>query len=142
MIDAEKGTTLDLADVDPTVARQMRALVQAEPQVQAAAARLLSTLLADPETIARDSERYARLGARERDVLRLIALGYTAPQVGARLRIADKTVDTYRRRITEKIQLAHRSEYVRFVARLGLLEEPEVQATRPRRATPRPVAAG
>lgn len=68
-----------------------------------------------------DRESYERLTERERDVLRLTGQGYSAPEIGARLSISPKTVDTYKQRIHEKLNLSHRSHYVRFALRLGLL---------------------
>jgi two-component system, NarL family, response regulator NreC len=75
----------------------------------------------DPER--GDRARFESLSERERDVLRLTAQGYTAPEVGARLTISPKTVDTYKQRINEKLGLAHRADYVRLAARLGLLTD-------------------
>ena len=68
-----------------------------------------------------DRDRYEQLTGRERDVLRLISRGYSAPEVGQRLSISPKTVDTYKQRIQVKLSLSHRSEYVQFALRLGLL---------------------
>lgn len=67
------------------------------------------------------ADRWAQLSAREQDVLRLFAEGYTPAQIGERLFISPKTVDTYRRRINEKLGFADRSDYVRFALELGLL---------------------
>jgi DNA-binding CsgD family transcriptional regulator len=59
-------------------------------------------------------------------VLVLVAQGYSAPDIGERLSISPKTVDTYKQRINEKIRLSARPDYVRFALRLGLLTpEPE-----------------
>jgi len=71
-----------------------------------------------PETL---QHRYDRLTARERDVLRLVGQGYSAPEIGTKLGISSKTVDTYKQRIQEKLQLSHRSHYVQFALKLGLL---------------------
>ena len=66
-------------------------------------------------------ERFDRLTHREQEVVRLVGLGYSAPEIGQRLSISPKTVDTYKQRIQEKLHLSHRSEYVRFAYDLGLL---------------------
>ncbi|CAN5316448.1 hypothetical protein BH23GEM2_BH23GEM2_01040 [soil metagenome] len=73
----------------------------------------------DPE--AEDRKRFEKLTARERDVLRLTAQGFSAPEIWERLFISPKTVDTYKQRIGEKVALHHRADYVRFALRLGLL---------------------
>lgn len=78
----------------------------------------------DPAATSMDgpAARYHRLTARERDVLRLIAEGYSAPEIGEQLAISAKTVDTYKHRINEKLGLTHRTEYVRLALRLGILK--------------------
>ena len=68
-----------------------------------------------------DEHRFAMLSTRERAVFALTAEGYNGPEVGVRLGITAKTVDTYKQRIEDKLGLSHRSEYVRFAIRLGLL---------------------
>lgn len=66
-------------------------------------------------------ERYDRLTQREREVLHFVASGFTAPEIGQKLLISPKTVDTYKQRINEKLALSHRSEYVTFALKLGLI---------------------
>jgi len=68
-----------------------------------------------------DREKFERLTERERDVLRLTAQGYSAPEIGEKLFISPKTVDTYKQRINEKLGLSHRADYVQLALRLGLL---------------------
>lgn len=63
-----------------------------------------------------------RLSERERDVLALTAEGYSSSEIGEKLFISPKTVDTYRSRIMEKLHLQHRSELVRFALKTGLLK--------------------
>lgn len=58
---------------------------------------------------------------RERDVLAMTAEGYSSREIGEKLYISPKTVDTYRARVTEKLKLTHRSELVRFALETGLL---------------------
>jgi two-component system response regulator NreC len=64
------------------------------------------------------------LSEREEEVLRLTAEGYTSQEIGEKLVISAKTVDTYRSRIMEKLGLKHRSELVRYALKHGLLEAP------------------
>jgi two-component system response regulator NreC len=63
------------------------------------------------------------LSTREQEVLALTAEGYSSREIGERLFISPKTVDTYRARIMEKLKLNHRSELVRFALRTGLLKQ-------------------
>jgi DNA-binding NarL/FixJ family response regulator len=65
----------------------------------------------------------AALSPREREVLALTAEGFSSSEIGKKLYISPKTVDTYRSRIMEKLELNHRSELVRFALQTGLLRE-------------------
>ncbi len=71
-----------------------------------------------------DRARFERLTDRERAVMKLIAEGYTAPEIGEQLTISPKTVDTYKQRINDKLGLAHRADYVKLALKLGLLRTP------------------
>ncbi len=62
-----------------------------------------------------------RLTDREREVLGFTAEGFSSTEIGKKLFISPKTVDTYRARIMEKLGLHHRSELVRFALQTGLL---------------------
>jgi len=62
-----------------------------------------------------------KLTGRERDVMAMTAEGFSSSEIGEKLFISPKTVDTYRSRIMEKLQLHHRSELVRFALDTGLL---------------------
>jgi DNA-binding NarL/FixJ family response regulator len=70
-----------------------------------------------------ESPGLAALSPREREVLALTAEGFSSSEIGKKLYISPKTVDTYRSRIMEKLELNHRSELVRFALRTGLLRE-------------------
>jgi two-component system response regulator NreC len=70
-----------------------------------------------------DARDLQMLSTREQEVLALTAEGYSSREIGQKLFISPKTVDTYRSRITSKLGLDHRSELVRFALRTGLLRE-------------------
>jgi two-component system response regulator NreC len=63
----------------------------------------------------------ADLSPREREVVRLTAEGYDARDIGERLYLSAKTVETYRRRAMEKLGLQSRAELVRYALQHGLL---------------------
>jgi DNA-binding NarL/FixJ family response regulator len=70
-------------------------------------------------------QRFEQLSDRERTVFVLMAQGYSTSQIGERINVSAKTVDTYRRRINDKLGLAERAEYVRLALRLGVLTPDE-----------------
>jgi DNA-binding NarL/FixJ family response regulator len=101
----------------------VRAVAHGDLYVRPSAAGVLARNLTkkDPEKLNR--ARFEKLTQREQDVLRLVAQGFSAPEIGERLYISPKTVDTYKQRIHEKLGLAHRSDYVQFALKLGLLAQ-------------------
>lgn len=66
---------------------------------------------------------FRELSPREQEVLALTAEGYSSREVGEKLFISPKTVETHRARIMGKLGLGHRSELVRFALRVGLLQD-------------------
>src|SRR3984893_495701 len=62
------------------------------------------------------------LSEREREVVRLIANGYTNPQIAEQLNVAERTVKTYRARAIEKLGFSSRAEITAYVRRIGMAE--------------------
>jgi DNA-binding NarL/FixJ family response regulator len=109
---------------DRELVEAVRAVARGEVWVQPSAARVLAQGARRREEQATDRARYERLTDRERAVMRLIAEGYTAPEIGEQLAISPKTVDTYKQRINDKLGLTHRADYVKLALKLGLLQLP------------------
>jgi len=61
------------------------------------------------------------LSERERDIIQLLALGYTNQEIGKRLFISVRTVDTHRAHIMRKLQLETRAELVMFALAHGVI---------------------
>jgi two-component system, NarL family, response regulator NreC len=64
------------------------------------------------------------LSDREREVLRLLALGYTNQEIAKQLFISVRTAETHRAHVMQKLRLASRAELVRYAIAQGLLEQP------------------
>jgi DNA-binding NarL/FixJ family response regulator len=64
-----------------------------------------------------------RLSERELEVLRLIALGHTNKEIAEMLYLSVKTVETYKARVMEKLNLKSRAALVRFALNHGLLDD-------------------
>jgi two-component system response regulator NreC len=62
------------------------------------------------------------LSERERDVLRLIALGHTNAEVAEQLYISIRTVESHRAHIQQKLSLSSRAELVRYALERGLIK--------------------
>jgi two-component system, NarL family, response regulator NreC len=63
------------------------------------------------------------LSEREQEVLQLIALGHTNKEIAQKLFLSVKTVETYKARLMEKLNLRTRAALVRFALKHGLLDE-------------------
>jgi two-component system response regulator NreC len=72
------------------------------------------------ETIA--AEEADALTAREREVLTLIAQGYSNHEIAEQLTVSVKTIETHKARIQEKLGLRTRAELVRYAMQKGMLK--------------------
>ena len=77
--------------------------------------------VAEAEAIARAEAD--PLSDREREVLRLLALGHTNQEIAKMLYISVRTAETHRAHIMQKLRLSTRAELVRYALSQGLLEE-------------------
>ena len=78
--------------------------------------------------VAADAEERARseadpLSEREREVLRLLALGHTNQEIAKSLFLSVRTVETHRAHIMQKLRLSTRAELVHYAMEQGLLEQ-------------------
>jgi two-component system, NarL family, response regulator NreC len=62
-----------------------------------------------------------QLSPRERQVLRLLGEGFTHREIAARLGVGEKSVETYRARLAQKLRLHRRADLVRYALQTGLL---------------------
>lgn len=68
-----------------------------------------------------DEQDYTRLSPREKEIMRLIAMGYTNRQAAEELFLSEKTIETYKSRLMSKLGLHSRAELVRYALRLGVI---------------------
>lgn len=82
--------------------------------------KIIDGFLKQPE-IADEEATYDRLSEREKQVLKLIAEGYTMKQIASSLTLSIKTVMTHRTNIMEKLAIHNRTELIKFAIRKGLI---------------------
>ena len=104
LVDAIRSVKLGELYVDPSLADGVQEGIATRPNK---AAQTLGAL---------------GLTDREASVLRHSARGLTTKEIAARLELSAKTVETYKSRATEKLQLKTRAEIVRFAAAQGWLD--------------------
>jgi len=73
--------------------------------------------------VTKGEPRVSDLSEREREVLNMIAWGYSNKEIATHLGLSVKTVETYKVRVGEKLGLHSRTEMVHFALRQGWLNE-------------------
>jgi len=68
-----------------------------------------------------EPERTDDLTDREREVLRLVALGHTNSEIASQLFLSVRTVESHRAHIQQKLRLSSRAELVRYALETGLI---------------------
>ena len=103
---------------DTEVVGAVRAVANGERYVHPAlGARLVAAESEERKRAASDP-----LSEREREVLRLLALGHTNQEIAAQLYISVRTAETHRAHIMRKLGLASRAELVRYALDNGMIE--------------------
>jgi two-component system, NarL family, response regulator NreC len=84
-----------------------------------AATALVESITADQPL----EEKFESLSKREQEVLRLTAWGFNSREIGEKLFLSAKTVETYRQRAMLKLGLQHRSDLVEFALKIKMLND-------------------
>ena len=104
---------------DEEVVQAVREVAQGRRYVHPA----LGARLAAAEAEAEAQAEADPLSEREREVLRLLALGHTNQEIAKMLYISVRTAETHRAHIMQKLRLSTRAELVRHALAQGLLDE-------------------
>ena len=111
--------------VDTELAVAIRAVYRGEVYLYSSFTRILLGQSAPGDDVhdkRTSRDQYELLSQREREVLRLVVLGYTNRQIADQLFLSVKTVETYRSRVMEKLGLKSRAALVRYALHRGLLD--------------------
>ena len=104
----------DSAEIVAAISAAARGETILGPEVQ--------TGLAEQIRIREESEARPRLSDREHEVLRLIAQGLSAPEIGERIHLSTATVKTHLQHLYEKLGVSERAAAVAEGMRRGLVE--------------------
>lgn len=81
----------------------------------------VADVMIDDYTAEDKQDPLARLSAREREVLQLLAEGRTGAEIAVRLALSQKTVETYRARLVEKLGIRDVAGLVKFAIQRGIV---------------------
>jgi two-component system response regulator NreC len=121
VVEAGASGYLTKTSADRDLVEAIKVVARGEVYLPPKATRLLLQQYKSAES--EDQAGLHDLSSREQEVLALTAEGFSSREIGQKLFISPKTVDTYRSRIMKKLELNHRSELVRFALRVGLLKQ-------------------
>jgi len=96
---------------------------------------LVQDILTKKSTRAESKGLVNILSQRELQVLRLVARGYSSPEIAKQIFVGVKTIETYRSRLAEKLGLRTRSDVIRYAVQMGLLT-PESLESEPGGSSP------
>lgn len=106
----------------PNIAR----MVALARQLQDEAKRLADAMEAEQTMLA--GQMYG-LSDREFQVLQMVALGYGGKEIAGILNLSPKTVETYRARAADKLDLPSRRHIVHHAIRAGWMQDPDWKET-------------
>lgn len=107
---------------DTELLSAIRSIARGEMFLDSSMARVLVSELFSKTSVTAENESVP-LTEREKEVLRLIALGYTNQEIAAHLVLSIKTVETHKARIMDKLGLRKRSELVRYALKKGIINQ-------------------
>jgi len=110
----------DIADDE--LVRAVRTVAQGQVYLDSQAQAMLLQGYLKPEH-GQNRDVFDGLSSRERQVLQLTAEGYSSRAIADQLSISPKSVETYRARVMQKLDLTDRPALVRYALRKGLLRE-------------------
>lgn len=100
----------------------IRAVMQGQAILDPVVTRAVVTGYVTRPTPSADEKEDLPLTPREREILILVAEGYTNAEIAKQLYISEKTVQTHRSNILDKLNIHDRTELVRYAIRHGLIE--------------------
>lgn len=107
--------------VDQELLMAIRAVRRGETYVHSAMTQKLVELYTKPDE-SEQSDPWRVLSEREFDVMRLVALGYTNAEIADELYLSVKTVESYRARGMEKLELKTRAQLVQSALKHGHMD--------------------
>jgi len=103
-----------VAEVAQAIQVVMRGEIFISPSAPKTVRAMLSSPMAEPSPL-------ALLTARQREILQLIAEGQSTKEIGYRLELSGKTVETHRRLLMERLDIHDVAGLARFAVRAGLV---------------------
>src|SRR5258705_426975 len=125
----ESGGDAEREDERSGAEERIRVLLADDPDILAGGLRALLEVAGDiaaadvmPEAQQDQAARYEKLSSREREVLQLVAEGWTNQDIANHLGLSIKTVQSHRAAVMDKLELRDVTHLVRYAVRHGLVD--------------------
>lgn len=105
---------------DEELLAAIKAVYRGEVYIDTSLQRYLVERALKPESQG-NSRVTVELTAREKEILQLVALGYSNQEIAEKLIISVKTVENHKTRIKDKLEITSRSKLVRYAMEQGLI---------------------
>jgi DNA-binding NarL/FixJ family response regulator len=99
------------------ILRAIRAMAKGDVYIDKQLSKTNEAIVARPPTV------HPSLSAREEEILRFVAWGYSNKEIATRLDLSVKTVETHKANAAQKLGLTNRNEIVRFAMLRGWLRD-------------------
>lgn len=120
--DGAAGYVLKKA-ADSELLSAIHAVMRGEVYVHPSMTRVLLEDLLPAQLDNPSASPWDLLSEREQEVLTLVARGFTSSKIGEQLNLSPKTIETYRARGMEKLELRSRAALVQFFLTYNLFED-------------------
>jgi DNA-binding NarL/FixJ family response regulator len=99
----------------------IRSVYQGDSFLSPSAARILVEDYQQEASIRKEQDPYKQLTDREREILKLLAEGYTTREIADMLVISVKTVDGHKTNLMSKLDIHNRTDLVKYALRKGII---------------------
>ncbi len=121
LIEAGAAGFINKSTVSSELVRGIRAVYHGDSFLSPQVARYLVEDFRQDVTNKKNRDPYNQLTGREREILKLLAEGYTTREIAELLVVSPKTVEGHKTRLMGKLDLRNRVELVKYAIRKGII---------------------
>lgn len=122
LLEAGARGFLSKAAASSELTSAIRYVHQGESFLSPSVAKLMIEDYQQGATVRERNDPYEQLTDREREILKLIAEGYTTQEIASMLVISPKTVEGHKSSLMAKLDIHSRIDLVKYAVRKGLIE--------------------
>ncbi len=122
IIEAGASGFIDKSTVSTELVKGIRAVFRGNSFLSPQVARYLIDDFRHEYPARKNRDPYLQLTGREREILKLLAEGFTTREIAKQLVLSPKTVEGHKTRLMAKLELRNRVELVKYAMRKGIVQ--------------------